>query len=201
MLNWHGGSPRRPRASTDVLALLHDLITPAVVSLLISLWANRLLEARRAEREHLTKLFEVAREDVRRASEAAVDYFSTAPGQRSPLQEAKVLAAEREVREAISPLTRSASDEGENRMRAPAAAAFVTMLAELTGGNFQAVAGEIDRQHLNRLVFACASLRSALAKLREDQLASLVERDFIRSRWIETRSLWRENNPFRRSVP
>lgn len=158
--------------------LLSALFAPALVSLVISLWVNRVLEARRARRDHITKLFEVTREDIRRAVEAAVDYFATPPANRNPLQEAKVVLAERELRSAM-PILLGPHPELTNDSRVDAGKRFEDLVAELTGGNFQEAQGSVDRQHIRRLTAAGAGLRSALAKMRDSELRILAGSDFV----------------------
>ncbi|MET3470675.1 hypothetical protein ABIC78_001190 [Novosphingobium sp. 1529] len=167
-------------------SFLSAWFTPALVSFIVSLWVNRRSEARRARRDNITKLFEVTREDIRRAVEAAIDYFATEPSNRKALQEAKVLLGERELRAAM-PVILDSHQELEHESRNEARRRFQDLLAELTGGNFQEAAGEIDREHIRRLAHAGAGLRSALAKMRDAELRILFEADpvIIRGKqWI-----------------
>lgn len=152
------------------------LFTPALISLAVSLWVNRRAEARRARRDHITKLFEVTREDVRRCVEASIDYFATPPNDRTALQEAKVILGDRELRSAM-PIILESHPELADANRATAQARFQDFAAELTGGNFQASNGEVDRQHIRRLTHTGAGLRSALARMRDAELKMLVEAD------------------------
>lgn len=173
------------------------IITPALVSLIISLWANTALEERRARRDHITKLFESARDDVRRAIEAGVDYFATKPKERTPQQEARVLSADRELRAAISLLLikdRAAEcKEPTDRARE----AFQSLLIELTGGNFQAAAGFVSRSDITRLVHAGAAMRTALSRLRDAELKERFKQDPV-MKWVLGRMDYaRKNNPFR----
>lgn len=142
----------------------------------MSLWVNRRSEARRARRDHITKLFEVTREDVRRCVEASIDYFATEPQERTALQEAKVILGDRELRSAM-PIILDAHLELADINRTTAQARFQDFAAELTGGNFQASNGEVDREHIRRLTHAGAGLRSALARMRDAELKILVEAD------------------------
>lgn len=169
----------------EVGGLLTWLFTPAIVSLIVSLWANRILEARRARRDHITKLFEVTREDIRRAMEAAIDYFATAPESRTALQEAKVVSAERELRSAM-PVILGPHPELTNTDRDRAAKRFQDLLAELTGGNFQERAGEVDREHIRRLTFAGAGLRSDLARMRDAELKMLARAEVLERLWARS---------------
>lgn len=137
---------------------------------------NRRTEARRARRDNITKLFEVTREDVRRAVEAAIDYFATEPAERKPLQEAKVLLGDRELRAAM-PVILGPHPELADASREMAQHRFEDLLIELTGGNFQAKSGTIDREHMRRLTYAGAGLRSALAQMRDAELRILFEAD------------------------
>lgn len=159
-----------------VEGLLTLVFTPAFISLAVSLWVNRRSEARRARRDHITKLFEVTRDDVRRSVEAAIDYFATNPEKRTALQEARVVLAERELRSAM-PVILGPHPELANEGRETAHKRFEDLLAELTGGNFQVAEGEIDREHIRRLTYAGAGLRSAMAKMRDAELRILLEAD------------------------
>lgn len=157
----------------DFLTLL---FAPALVSLAVSLWVNRRSEAWRARRDHITKLFEVTREDIRRSVEVAIDYFSTLPTDRSPLQEAKVLLAERELRSAM-PIILDAHHELINSDRFTAKSRFEDLMAELTGGNFQEKSGSINLDHIRRLSYAGAGLRASLARMRDAELKILLNKD------------------------
>lgn len=105
-----------------------------------------------------------------------MDYFATMPGDRTPLQEAKVILAERELRSAM-PIILESHPELADASRAIARNRFEDLAAELTGGNFQANDGEIDRDHIRRLTYAGAGLRSALARMRDAELKILIEAD------------------------
>ncbi len=175
-------------------------VTPALVSLAISLWANAVLEARRARRDHITKLFEGARDDVRRGVEAGVECFSTKPADRTHLQEARVLSADREIRAAVSLLLGRVRSPGCDEATHKAREAFQSLVVELTGGNFQARRGVISREHITRLVHAGANMRTALARLRDAELKDGFDQDPILS-WMVGKYEWAQKNwPFR-SVP
>merc|ERR1711939_726989 len=92
--------------------LFNLVVTPALVSLGVSVWVGRLIEERRARRDHITKLFESAREEVRRSVDAAIDCFSTKPVERKPIQEAKVIASDKELRSALPLLLTKARTSG-----------------------------------------------------------------------------------------
>ena len=173
------------------------IITPALVSLLISLWANTALEERRARRDHITRLFESARDDVRRAIEAGVDYFSTKPKERTPQQEAKVLSADRELRAAVQLLLTKERSAECREQTDRAREAFQSLLVELTGGNFQVSSGLVSKAHITRLVHAGAGMRTALARLRDAELKERFKQDPA-MRWLLGRWEYaRRNNPFR----
>lgn len=174
-------------------SLFSFFVTPALVSLVVSLWAGKLMEARRARRDHITKLFEVTREDIRRAVEAAVDYFATLPDKRTPLQESKVVLADRELRSAM-PVILGPHPELENIGRTEANKRFQDIMAELTGGNFQAADGVVDREHIRRLTYAGAGLRSSLARMRDAELRMLASDDWLQNKgksflaWFDARA-------------
>lgn len=149
------------------------LLAPAFVSLIVSLVANWNLEARRARRDHITKFFEITREDVKRALEVAIDYFATAPDARTPLQEARVVLMDRELRSAL-PVIVGPHRELANQARRATGRHFQDLLAELTGGNFQVKDGEVDGEHIRRLTVAGAGLRSNLSRMRDAELKTLA---------------------------
>lgn len=147
------------------------------------------MEARRARRDHITKLFEVTREDIRRAAEIAIDYFGTEPANRTALQEAKVVLADREIRSAM-PVLLGPHPELENADRTEANLRFQDLIAELTGGNFQAGEGGVDPEHIRKLTYASAALRSSLARMRDAELRMLAGDDFIQVQWRNARTKW-----------
>lgn len=155
------------------------LLAPALISLLVSLWASRNSEAKRARRDHITKLFEVSRDDVRRGMESALDYFSTEPAKRTALQEAKVIFADKELKSAM-PVLLSSHLELSNDNREEAQEKFEILIEKLTGGNFQAKEGEVDRQHMLEMAYAGAGLRAALARMRDAELQMLVDADPVK---------------------
>ena len=181
--------------------LFQLFVTPALVSLAVSLWAGRVMDAQRARRDNLTKLFETSREDVRRAIDAGVEYFAAAPGDRTALQEAKVVGADRDLRHAIPMVLGEIGTVECAAARSSANEAFYALIAELTGGNFQAAEGETDREHIRRLVHAGARMRASLAKLRDAQLYETAKRDFILQQVDRGRTWWREKGPYRLPPP
>lgn len=143
------------------------------------------MEGKRARRDHITKLFEITREDVRRGVEAAIDYFATEPAKRTALQEAKVILADREVRSAM-PVILGPHPELENPDRAEAYRRYQDLIAELTGGNFQEREGFVDSEHIRTLTLAGAGLRSSLARMRDAELRMLAD-DLIQRGWCGLR--------------
>ena len=163
-------------------------VTPAFVSLVVSLWAGRFLEERRARRDHVTRLFESAREEVRRAVEAAIEYFSIPPGARTALQEARVIANDREIRAALPFLLDNARAVTDAEVTVAARDAFSKFVEQLTGGTFQSSEGEISPQHIIAIVYAGARLRTALARLRDAELKDRANQDPV-FRWV--RETWK----------
>jgi hypothetical protein len=155
------------------------------------------MEAKRARRDHITKLFEASRDDVRRAVEHAIEYFALPPGERSALQEARVIASDRELRAAVSLLINHAVAAGCEETAATARSAFESLIAELTGGNFQVAVGEVNKDHLLRLVHAGAYMRNALARLRDAELKSHAEQDPLIRAYHRSMHYISENHPFR----
>ena len=159
--------------------LFNLVVTPALVSLGVSVWVGRLIEERRARRDHITKLFESAREEVRRSVDAAIDCFSTKPVERKPIQESKVIASDKELRSALPLLLTKARTSGCIEETEKTRDAFENFIVELTGGNFQSKTGRIQRDHITRIVHTGASLRVGLARLRDAELKARTDADPI----------------------
>jgi hypothetical protein len=119
-----------------------NIITPALVASLITLYYNSRAEKRRAARDYISKVFDGARDDVRRAVEAAVEYFPVQPANRTTLQEAKLWMGERDVRHSVAALIEFSAGSAETRKLLEDA--LDDFISALTGGSFQATSGEAD---------------------------------------------------------
>lgn len=160
-----------------VAPLLKLLIGPGVVAALVSLYFNARADKQRARRDFLTKSFADARDTILKATEYAIDYFST-PGSRLPKQEAYVSLYEREVRKAVVFVQDNATEECRPAID-QVTIELVNFLALLTGGDFQSAEGTADLQHIRELGFASAALRSALNDLRNAELRHDTDRTFL----------------------
>jgi hypothetical protein len=161
-----------------IQVVLIQLFFSGLVAATISFLLNRNDERGRTARDHLTKLFDAAREDVAEAMEAGVAYYTgvyspLAEGKRSPdnvrLLEARVLLAERNVRAATAVLMEISYQESGRRLRTliPLEGAFVVALTERFGAPDPA-----DPEAARRVVLSGAPLRQHLAMLRQGQLSS-----------------------------
>ena len=150
------------------------------------------MDATRARRDNITKLFESAREETRRAIELAVDYFASPPPDRTALQEAKVVAADREVREGLSALISKAHLVGCEAPLATTNDAYLAFIGELTGGNFQSKSGELDTDHIRRLVVTGATLRAKIAVLRDAELKALIDNEPV-AKYSNREAVWAQN--------
>jgi hypothetical protein len=158
--------------------LLKLLVGPGVVAAVVSLYFGARAEKQRARRDFLTKSFAEARDTILKATEYAIDYFST-EGVRSPKQEAYVSLYEREVRKAVLFVQDNAS-AGCRAAIDNVTIELVSFLALLTGGDFQSAKGKADLQHIRELGFASAALRSAMNDLRDAELRHDMDRTLLR---------------------
>lgn len=161
-----------------IQVVLVQLVFSGLVAATISFLLNRNDERRRTARDHLTKLFDAAREDVAAAMEAGVAYYtgaysSLAKGKPAPdnvrLLEARVLLAERNVRAATAVLMEISLRESGRALKSltPLEGAFVVALTEKFGE-----ADPADPAGARRVVLSGAPLRQHLAMLRQEQLSS-----------------------------
>lgn len=165
-------------ANFSVPLFLAQLFFSGLVAATISFLLNRNDERRRTARDHLTKLFDAAREDIAAAMEAGVTYYTgtyapVAKGKSPPdnvrLLEARVLLAERNVRAALSLLKKISIEEGGGRLDSitPLEENLVIALTESFGE-----ADPANAQNARRVVLSGAPLRQRLAELRQEQLAA-----------------------------
>jgi hypothetical protein len=158
-----------------------NIITPALVASLITLFYNSRAEKRRAVRDYISKTFDAARDDVRRAVEAAVEYFPVRPEERTPLQEAKLWRGERDVRHSIAALIEfSASNSETRKLLENALDDFISVL---TGGSFQAGAGDADVAQARAVSAAGGKLRASIAMARQRELEAAVSSDIVSRNW------------------
>jgi hypothetical protein len=154
------------------------VITPAVVSGVIIFLFSQRGEGKKARRDYDTKIFDAAREDVKKAMEAGVDYFATPFKNRDALLEAKVIVLEIDVRRSIARIVRH-SQQKHKTLTNDVSLRLIGFLSILTGGSFQQknsrmVSAEEDASNMRKLAAEGAHLRVALADLRDEQLEQAI---------------------------
>lgn len=160
--------------------ILSSFITPAVVAGVISLLVTNRNEKIRARRDFITKAFDPARDTIKAAVDAALEYYPLKSTARTKLLEAKVLASEREVRRAISALL-SFHENLHLTNFSTVQDAFDNFVAEITGGSFQRSDAGADVATATKIADAGAHLRAALLSLRSDVLEREIENDPLSS--------------------
>lgn len=157
-----------------------SIITPALIASLVTFYFNIRAEKKRAERDFISKAFDAARDDVRRAVEAAIDYYPYAHDERTPLREAKLWMGERDVRHSISALIEFSHPAGESR--SVLQRALDDFIDSLTGGSFKSAEATPDLDQARKISSAGAKLRSTISAARHLELAAAVKSDvFSRS--------------------
>lgn len=157
-------------------SFLDSIVTPAVVAGVISLLVTNRNEKIRARRDFITKAFDPARDNIKDAVAAALEYYPLAADKRTKSQEAMLLAAEREVRRSITSLLLM-HEEGESASFKAAQQAFDDFVAELTSGSFQSADAKTDVAAAVRVADAGANLRAGLLGLRSEVLERAIAED------------------------
>jgi hypothetical protein len=176
-----------------------NVVTPALIASLITLFYNSRAEKRKAVRDYVSKIFDSAREDVQRAVEAAVEYFPVSPRDRTALQEAKLWMGERDVRHSLSALI-SFSAEGGNS-RSLLEEALDDFIDALTGGSFQAREGGPDVPQARAVAAKGGKLRAAIARARQRELESAITADLLSRNWTKVRAYMSQEMGVRRRQP
>lgn len=167
-----------------------NIITPALVASLVTLFYNNRAEKRRATRDYISKVFDGARDDVRRAVEAAVEYYPVTPGKRTALQEAKVWMGERDVRHAISALLEFS--EPRSSSQKVLEDALDHFISTLTGGSFQVTSGGSDVAQARAVAAAGGKLRASISTARQRELEDAVSADILSRYWLRLRRYMEE---------
>lgn len=157
---------------------LWSIITPALIASVISLYLGQRSEKRRAERDFITKLYDSARDDVRKAVEAGVDYFPRPLAERTLTLEAKVWMSERDVRHSVSSLLTLSEQAGEVEISA-VEDALADLIDALTGGSFQSATAAEDIKQARKVATSGARLRVALSTLRQNELRAAIDADVV----------------------
>lgn len=158
-----------------------NVATPALVASLITLFYNSRAEKRRAARDYISKVFDAARDDARRAVEAAVEYYPVSPADRTALQEAKLWMGERDVRHSLSALLGFSTGNRETQKLLEDA--LDNFISALTGGSFQASIGEPDVAQARAIAAAGGKLRASIATARQRELEAAVSADLLSRNW------------------
>jgi hypothetical protein len=148
---------------------------------LVTLFYNSRAEKRRAARDYISKVFDAARDDVRRAVEAASEYFPVSPAERTPRQEAKLWMGERDVRHSVASLI--AFSEGSAETRRLLESSLDSFIDVLTGGSFQASRGDPDIAQSRAISAAGGKLRASIATARQRELEEAVSADLLSRNW------------------
>jgi hypothetical protein len=152
-----------------------NVITPALVAALITLFYNTRAEKKRAERDFISKSFDTARDDVRRAVEAGVAYFPEKADERTGALEATLWMGERDVRNSVSALIEfSAADCPSRDLLQSRLDDFVDAL---TGGSFQSVDASADLDQARKVAATGARLRASISTARQTQLRIAITAD------------------------
>jgi hypothetical protein len=154
-----------------------SIVTPAVVASAVSLYLGSRSEKQRAVRDFITKAFDAARDDVRRASEAAAEYFPLSAEERKPAQAAKIWMGERDVRHSVEALI--AFTDATSPRRAVLENRLDDFIDALTGGSFESTAATADVEQVRRVATTSAALRAALSTARQQELSAAIDKDVL----------------------
>ena len=158
-----------------MLNFLASFLTPALVAGVVTLLVNNKNEKLRARRDFITKAYDPARDDIKRAVDAALAYYPLIAAERTKLLEAKVLAAERDVRHSLTALL-SLNDK-DSLLYCQTESFFDDFIAALTSGSFQSANAEADLGTSLRIADAGAHLRASLLEFRSYALEKSINDD------------------------
>jgi hypothetical protein len=150
--------------------LFRVVIGPGVIAAIVTFFLTTRDERRRTFRDHVTKIFDETRDDIRDAVEAGVAYFSCNKPEELRALEAQVLLYESDIRSSLS-VIRSMCRPEEISFIAALERAEGDFLAVLTGGSFGAEMPSPDRNRAREIIGFGTRVRSELARLRRYQLA------------------------------
>lgn len=168
-----------------------SIVTPAVVATAITFFLNFRIEKKKAERDYITKLFENARDDVRKAVEAGVEYFPLAAAKREPIKEAKIWMGERDVRHSSTVLIQFCGETGT--VKDDLIDALDDFIDSLTGGTFQNSKAVADLEQARKIAAAGAKLRTTLATARQVELRRAIDSDPLSRGWRRGMDYMNEN--------
>jgi hypothetical protein len=154
-----------------------NLITPAFVASVVSIFFNIRAEKLKSHREYVTSFFQDARTAVSNAVAAAADYFTAAGTQRTAGSQTHLFICEREVRCTVAMVC-----EAGPKLDPPMDIARVQELADsfidaLTGDTFGKADCEASPAHAQHIATVGAELRDELVRVRQRQLEAWVGAD------------------------
>ena len=167
------------------------IVTPAVVATAVTFFLNIRIDKRKARRDYITKLFENARDDVRKAIEAGVEYFPLKASDRDPVKEARIWMGERDVRHSSSFLIDfcNARHPGQKYL----VDSLDDFIDSLTGGSFQSLNASPDLEQARKIAASGAKLRTAIAHARHLELNEDIDGDPLSRAWKRSLAYMNEN--------
>ncbi|HVI99425.1 MAG TPA: hypothetical protein VM657_10200 [Sphingomonas sp.] len=154
---------------------LASFVAPAFISFVITLFINARVDKIKVQRELIGASFEGVRENIDVAVKAAARYYPLDAAGRTPLLEADIWLADRELRFAIPALLDSVSSTTKRKLE-DLTEAFDDFVSELTGGSFQAKNAKPDLVHLRRIASAGSDLRARLSEVRHEEIRAALEK-------------------------
>lgn len=159
-------------------SLLSSIVTPAIISSIVTLLINIRQSKRKDFRDAVSKRIDESRELVYEAVDAAAMYYCNDAKNRTTQSEAKLWMAEREIRLILSSLIANFDQELDatlNELRDD----FDIFISELTGGNFQQKNAKADLPHIRRIAGLGAELRLSILKANDAELQKRLDSDWI----------------------
>jgi hypothetical protein len=156
---------------------LWSIITPAIVASFITLFLNIRSEKSRAARDFVSRAFDAARDDVRRATEAAVEYYPLPASDRTAAIEARLWMGERDVRHSVNAVIEfsTAGSDGQKLLQS----SFDNFIDALTGGSFQSSEAEPDLEQVRKVASAGGELRASISMARQIELRQAISSDIL----------------------
>lgn len=161
-----------------MISLLQLVITPAIVSSIVTLLVNIRLSKQKEIRDSISKKIDEARKLVSESVDAAANYFSLSSADRTAQLEAKLWMCERELRMTLSALTSEHNVELNIELK-KLQTDFDVFISELTGGNFQQKNATGDLPHIRRIAGIGSDLRLSLLKASEIEINKRLDNDWI----------------------
>jgi hypothetical protein len=147
-----------------------------VVSFILSSRAER----GRAHRDYITRLSDSVREDIRKAVECGIAYFSSSDQLQRPALEAAVLLYESELRSGIASIRETCTLKRSD-LWGKIDKRQAEFISALTGGSFGSKDAMRDIPRCKEIAGQGSTLRSELGKLRRAQLRESIADQWGRS--------------------